>query len=114
MHDAPSFCRRAGISTSELEIWVSAGWLRPAGEPATAATFTEADVARALLVHDLRRRMGVNDAGVDVILELIDQLHGVRSALHEMSATVSMQSETVRTRLVVDARKVTPRGPTGR
>lgn len=105
MHDAPSFCARAGLAPDELEAWVAAGWLRPAAGHGRAG-FTEADVARALLVHDLRRQMGVNDPGVDVILDLLDQLHGLRAALQDVSATVSMQSETVRMRLVVDARSL--------
>jgi chaperone modulatory protein CbpM len=107
MHDAHNFCSRAGLDPSELEVWVAAGWLRPTSGEGTA-TFTEADVARALLVHDLRRAIGVNDAGVDVILDLIDQLHGLRSALRDVSTTVSMQSETVRMRLTVDARALPP------
>ena len=37
-----------------------------------------------MLVHDLRRHMGVNDAGVDVILDLIDQMHGLRRTLAEL------------------------------
>lgn len=109
MHDAPSFCARAGLEAAELEAWVEAGWIRPA-QSGGAARFSEADVARALLVHDLRRHMGVNDPGVDVILDLLDQLHGLRAALQDVSATVSMQTETVRMRLVVDARTL----PSGR
>jgi chaperone modulatory protein CbpM len=105
MHDAMSFCARAGLDPDELEVWVAAGWLRPSTGDGTPV-FSEADVARALLVHDLRRHIGVNDPGVDVILDLLDQLHGLRSALHDVSATVSMQSETVRMRLVYDARSL--------
>jgi len=110
MHDALSFCVRAGLDTSELDAWIAAGWLRPARADEGTALFSEADVARALLVHDLRRTIGVNDAGVDVILDLIDQMHGLRSVLRDVSTTVSMQSESVRMRLVVDARALPPRG----
>jgi chaperone modulatory protein CbpM len=113
MHDALSFCSRANLDPSELEDWLAAGWLRPTSVEGSA-TFTEADVARALLVHDLRRTIGVNDAGVDVILDLIDQLHGLRSALRDVSTTVSMQSESVRMRLTVDARTLPPPRPTRR
>ncbi len=113
MHDAPSFCAHAGLDLGELEQWVAAGWVRPStGEGGT--TFTDVDVARALLVHDLRRHIGVNDAGVDVILDLIDQVHGLRAALHDVRSTVSMQSETVRMRLVVDARRLPPARSTRR
>jgi len=113
MHDAMTFCVRAGLDPDELEAWVAAGWLRPSGGEGSVH-FTEADVARALLVHDLRRHIGVNDPGVDVILDLIDQVHGLRAALQDVSATVSMQSETVRMRLVVDARTLPPARPVRR
>ena len=110
MHDAMTFCVRAGLDADELATWVAAGWLRPSdGEG--SVQFTEADVARALLVHDLRRHIGVNDPGVDVILDLIDQVHGLRAALQDVRTTVSMQSETVRMRLVVDARRLPPPRP---
>ena len=39
------------------------------------------DIARANLIRDLKTNMGVNDAGLDVILHLIDHLHGLRKAL---------------------------------
>ncbi len=107
MHDAMSFCVRTGLDREELEVWVAAGWLRPSAVEGSVQ-FTEADVARAMLVHDLRRHIGVNDPGVDVILDLIDQVHGLRAALQDVSTTVSMQSETVRMRLVVDARTLPP------
>jgi chaperone modulatory protein CbpM len=38
-------------------------------------------VARAQLIQDLREEMGVNDEGVALILQLIDQIHGLRRAL---------------------------------
>ncbi len=41
------------------------------------------DLARAGLIHDLKHNMGVNDEGLDVILHLIDQMHGLRRALAE-------------------------------
>jgi chaperone modulatory protein CbpM len=42
------------------------------------------DVARARLIDDLKSGFGVNDEGVDVILHLVDQLHGMRRALAQL------------------------------
>jgi chaperone modulatory protein CbpM len=42
------------------------------------------DVARARLIRDLKDDFGVNDAGVDVILHLLDQLHGLRRAFDQL------------------------------
>ncbi len=64
-----------------IEGWIAAGWLSPR-EGATG--LSEIDLARAQLIHDLTISLGVNDEGVPVILDLIDQLHGVRRAMREM------------------------------
>ncbi|WP_395664846.1 chaperone modulator CbpM [Methylocella sp.] len=71
---------RARIEREALEVFIAERWLVPrrSGE---AEEFSDADVARACLIRELRADMGVNDAGVDVILHLVDQLHGLRRAL---------------------------------
>jgi chaperone modulatory protein CbpM len=63
-----------------LETFVSAGWLY-LDRDETCAALSEANRARAELICDLKRDMGVNDEGVDVILDLLDQIHGLRHAL---------------------------------
>jgi chaperone modulatory protein CbpM len=88
MIDEREFLERAHIDRTTLEIWVREEWLAPSGAPAERA-FSEMDVARAELIRDLKHNMGVNDAGLDVILHLIDQMHGLRRALSE--ALVSMR-----------------------
>ncbi len=70
------FLERAHLDRSTLEIWIREEWLVPiraAPEPA----FTEMDLARAELIHDLKHNMGVNDEGLGVILHLLDQMHGL-------------------------------------
>ena len=47
-------------------------------------SFTEADVARAELIRDLMGDLAVNDAGVGVILDLVDQMHGLRKMLGDL------------------------------
>ena len=37
-----------------------------------------------MLVHDLVEDLGVNEEGVDVVLDLIDQLHAARGALRRV------------------------------
>ncbi len=45
---------------------------------------SEIDIARARLIHDLKKNIGVNDEAVPLILDLIDQLHGLRRAMRHM------------------------------
>jgi chaperone modulatory protein CbpM len=85
------FLERAHLDRGTLEIWIREEWICPI-RATPEPTFTEMDVARARLIHDLKHNMGVNDAGLDVILHLIDQMHGLRRALAD--ALASMRERT--------------------
>jgi chaperone modulatory protein CbpM len=47
-------------------------------------TCSDADIARAQLIKDLKSDLDVNDEGVGVILNLVDQVHGMRRVLTEL------------------------------
>lgn len=51
-------------------------------------SFSEIDVARARLIRDLQVDLGVNDEGVGVILNLVNQLYGMRRTLMELRHAV--------------------------
>jgi chaperone modulatory protein CbpM len=55
-------------------------------------TFSDTDVARAHLIRDLKSDFGVNDEGIDVILHLVDQLHGLRWAFEQIHRDVQDSS----------------------
>ena len=102
-HD--EFLIRARLDGNVLEGWVAAGWLTPNAEEGMQQ-FSEIDVARARLIQDLRRDIGVNDAGVGVILDLIDQLHGLRRTLGHLLTALHAQPQELRARLAVDLHQV--------
>ena len=80
-----TFLTHLSIETHTLEVWLEQEWLVPQRADRDLH-FSDADLARARLIQHLGRGMGVNEAGIDVILHLLDQLHGVRQAfegLHE-------------------------------
>ena len=74
------FIARVNIDEDTLEIWLSEQWLIPLHE-AEQEAFTEADIARALLIQELERNFGVNQPGIGVALHLLDQLHSARASL---------------------------------
>jgi chaperone modulatory protein CbpM len=86
------FLLAARLEPGALEMWIAAGWMLPR-ENAEAGPFSELDVARAQLIHDLRE-MGVNDDGIPIILELVDQLHGLRRTLRDLLATIHARPAT--------------------
>ena len=77
------FLTSAGLEVQTLEFWIEQQWLVP-DQTATEISFSDADLARAHLIRDLKGDFGVNDEGVDVILHLVDQLHGLRRALGQL------------------------------
>ena len=70
------FLVRAQLEGETLEAWIKEEWLIP-GQSAGELTFSDADIARAQLITDLKNDLGVNDEGVGVILSLVDQVHGL-------------------------------------
>jgi chaperone modulatory protein CbpM len=74
------FLVQTRLDAGSLETWLKEGWLRPRG-PANSRNFSEIDMARAQLIQDLRRDLGVNDEAIPIILNLIDQVHGLRRLL---------------------------------
>ena len=87
MIDEREFLERAHLDRATLEVWIREEWICPA-RAAEERAFTKVDLARARLIRDLKHNMGVNDAGLDVILHLIDQMHGLRKALAEALASM--------------------------
>ena len=79
----PDFLERARLDRETLEVWIQEEWLIPCGTSNEVA-FSEMDLARAKLIRDLKSDLGVNDEGVGVILNLLDQMHGLRRALAEL------------------------------
>lgn len=82
------FLTSSGVRVQTLEFWLEQEWLIPEETPA-GTRFSEGDVARAQLIQDLKGGFGVNDEGIDVILHLVDQLHGLRHVLRQLHATAN-------------------------
>jgi chaperone modulatory protein CbpM len=95
MFESREFLLRARLDAAALESWIEAGWLLPR-EAGPEREFSETDLARAWLIRDLREAMGVNDEGIAVALGLLDQLHGLRHALRQLSAALHAAPEPLR------------------
>ncbi|MBB5042355.1 chaperone modulator CbpM [Shinella fusca] len=81
--DKQTFLKTSGLQVKVLELWIEQEWLVPQ-QTASGVFFEEIDVARVRLIRELQSRIGANDAGIDVILHLMDQLHGMRRAMAEL------------------------------
>ena len=86
------FLSLSGIGHEMLNVWMEEEWLIPSGS-SPEPSFSEIDIARARLIRDLQVDFGVNDEGVGVILNLVDQLYGMRRTLMELRHAVRTRSE---------------------
>jgi chaperone modulatory protein CbpM len=68
----------SGVGHETLNVWLEEEWLIPSDSSAETS-FSDIDIARARLIRDLQEDLGVNDEGVSVVLNLVDQLYGMRS-----------------------------------
>jgi chaperone modulatory protein CbpM len=99
-----AFCATLSIDEDTLEVWTASGWLEPrrvSGE----ALFSDVDEARGRFIFALERDMGVNEAGIGVILDLIDQIHGLRGTMQELVDALGEQPEDIRRAIAAAAQK---------
>jgi chaperone modulatory protein CbpM len=88
---AHEFALQARINGKKLNAWLEAGWIAPQRND-EGTHYSEIDVARARLIADLKD-LGINDEGVPVVLDLVDQLHGLRRVLRELLSTIKAQPQ---------------------
>jgi len=86
------FLSLSGMEDETLNAWIEDEWLIPSGS-FVELSFSEIDIARARLIRELRVDFGVNDEGVGVILNLVDQLYGMRRILRELRQEVRAAPE---------------------
>ena len=89
--EAHEFSVHARINAQTLDAWLEAGWLTPRRND-DGTHYSEVDLARAHLIEDLKD-LGINDEGVPVVLDLVDQLHGLRRVLRELLSMVKAQQQ---------------------
>lgn len=77
------FLTSAGLEVQTLDLWIDQQWLAP-DHSHDELRFSDADVARAHLIRDLKGDLGVNDEGIDIILHLVDQIHGLRQMFGQL------------------------------
>jgi chaperone modulatory protein CbpM len=70
---------RCGLNQEDILQFISYEWVVPLDME--NILFDEADIARIILISDLKEELGVNDEGVPIILHLIDQINHLHHGL---------------------------------
>ena len=84
-----------GLQAAELERWVTANWVAPAGE-AEDWRFTALDVARVRLIVELRHDLAVEEETLPLVLSLLDQVYTLRRQVRTLKRGIDAQPEAVR------------------
>ncbi|MBP1856922.1 chaperone modulator CbpM [Rhizobium herbae] len=93
------YCERLSIVSSTLTVWIDRQWIIPEMND-DDSEFQDADLARGLLILDLTETMGVNHDGIDVIMALVDQVHGLRAKLQALTDAIREQDDEIAQRVV--------------
>ena len=89
-HDEPVFiisvaARMLGVQTQTLRYYERLGLIAPARTGGNQRVFSRADVERVRRIRGLMDDLGVNLAGVEVILNLLDRLSASDKEIQRLS-----------------------------
>ncbi len=86
------------LDERRLEALIEAGAIRPA-EVAGERQFSEADLARLELLCELAETFELDEEAAAMVIDLIDQIHGLRRQLRRLLAALEAEPEEVRARI---------------
>jgi len=84
---------RYEIHPQTLRLYEREGLLRPSRTDGKTRLYSDEDIARLEFILNLTRELGVNLAGVDVILNLRDQMHNLQE---DMQTTLEQYESLLR------------------
>jgi DNA-binding transcriptional MerR regulator len=73
-----ALAERAGVHPILIQRFIDCGLLEPSGREGGELFFDEETVPRLQMIHRLRDHLGINVAGIAVILDLRDRLKGLQ------------------------------------
>lgn len=87
------------LTPEKLTRFVEARFVVPA-QGSSGKVFRRIDVARLELLCELSDEFEMPDDSVDLVMSLVDQLHGVRGELQAVMQALESESGEVRSRVV--------------
>lgn len=88
-----------------LERWIFRGLVRPerAGEP---PRFADIDVARVELLVELGEFLACDDETLESVMDLLDQVHGLRRRLALVAQAVGRQPEAIQDAIAAELHRL--------
>ena len=89
MNDRPMYmisvaAELAGMHPQTLRTYETKGLVRPKRTPGGTRLYSEADVERLRIVQRLTTELGLNLAGVELVLRLEDELRRARAQIEQL------------------------------
>lgn len=75
-------CNECGVRREVIIQFIQEEWVHPAD--AESLYLDEEDIARIRLIRELKEEFGVNDEGMSIILQLLDQLNRMHLELSKL------------------------------
>ena len=85
------------LNAEDLRHWVDEGWVRPV-KRGRAMTFSGVDLARVLLICDIRYNLMIDEDALPLVLSLLDQIYSLRRELSAVKEALDSQPQSVRER----------------
>ena len=88
-HEEPIFiisvaARMLGVRTQTLRYYERLGLIEPNRTQGNQRIFSRSDIERVQRIRNLMEDLGVNLAGVEVVLKLLERLQGAEDEIHAL------------------------------
>jgi len=80
-----------GVHPQTLRLYEREGLLKPSRSEGNTRLYTDEDLARLELILELTREMGVNLAGVEIILNMREKMAAMQRQMEEFVATLNRE-----------------------
>ena len=104
--------RLCNVHPQTLRTYERLGLVTPARQNEKNRMYSESDVRRVRQIQRLTQDLGVNLAGVEVILRLLDQMEETRADLEAQMVEYVQSAEQRLAHLTRDSKTPVPRGET--
>lgn len=100
MNDRPIYmisvaAELAGMHPQTLRTYESKGLVRPKRTPGGTRLYSEADVERLRIIQRLTTELGLNLAGVELVLQLEDELRRAHLQIDQLQKQLRDEIQTV-------------------
>ena len=100
MNDRPVYmisvaAELVGMHPQTLRMYETKGLVRPQRTPGGTRLYSEADVERLRVVQRLTTELGLNLAGVELVLRLEDELRKAHTQIERLQQQVKQEVENV-------------------